>query len=139
MREPLCWCCCAVVGRYVDDVISRIDRMFPEMSIQLSRPNGTSAMLLVSWNISSLTWFSSQVELLSQKCKVLKIFFPQKHIILHLPQQCSIFLALRQISDKNNFPFKQIYCFIVKCDCRNRSTKLKCSLWFLADLAMSES
>ncbi|KAJ7418248.1 hypothetical protein BTVI_29894 [Pitangus sulphuratus] len=32
--------------QYVDDVISRIDRMFPEMSIQLSRPNGTSAMLL---------------------------------------------------------------------------------------------
>jgi len=32
--------------RYVDDVISRIDRMFPEMSIHLSRPNGTSAMLL---------------------------------------------------------------------------------------------
>uniref|UniRef100_A0A670YK26 Mediator complex subunit 27 n=1 Tax=Pseudonaja textilis TaxID=8673 RepID=A0A670YK26_PSETE len=31
---------------YVDDVISRIDRMFPEMSIHLSRPNGTSAMLL---------------------------------------------------------------------------------------------
>nr|KAF6277198.1 mediator complex subunit 27 [Pipistrellus kuhlii] len=34
--------------QYVDDVISRIDRMFPEMSIQLSRPNGTSAMLLVT-------------------------------------------------------------------------------------------
>ncbi|OXB69091.1 hypothetical protein ASZ78_009567 [Callipepla squamata] len=34
--------------RYVDDVINRIDRMFPEMSIQLSRPNGTSAMLLVT-------------------------------------------------------------------------------------------
>ncbi|OXB73502.1 UNVERIFIED_CONTAM: hypothetical protein H355_012469 [Colinus virginianus] len=34
--------------RYVDDVIHRIDRMFPEMSIQLSRPNGTSAMLLVT-------------------------------------------------------------------------------------------
>ncbi|ELV12676.1 Mediator of RNA polymerase II transcription subunit 27 [Tupaia chinensis] len=34
--------------KYVDDVISRIDRMFPEMSIQLSRPNGTSAMLLVT-------------------------------------------------------------------------------------------
>nr|XP_035928482.1 mediator of RNA polymerase II transcription subunit 27-like isoform X4 [Halichoerus grypus] len=34
--------------RYVDDVISRIDRMFPEMSIHLSRPNGTSAMLLVT-------------------------------------------------------------------------------------------
>ncbi|XP_036116688.1 mediator of RNA polymerase II transcription subunit 27 isoform X4 [Molossus molossus] len=33
--------------QYVDDVISRIDRMFPEMSIHLSRPNGTSAMLLV--------------------------------------------------------------------------------------------
>ncbi|XP_007942397.1 mediator of RNA polymerase II transcription subunit 27 [Orycteropus afer afer] len=33
---------------YVDDVISRIDRMFPEMSIHLSRPNGTSAMLLVT-------------------------------------------------------------------------------------------
>uniref|UniRef100_A0A9L0JA94 Mediator of RNA polymerase II transcription subunit 27 n=1 Tax=Equus asinus TaxID=9793 RepID=A0A9L0JA94_EQUAS len=32
--------------QYVDDVISRIDRMFPEMSIHLSRPNGTSAMLL---------------------------------------------------------------------------------------------
>ncbi|XP_064435737.1 mediator of RNA polymerase II transcription subunit 27 isoform X3 [Mirounga angustirostris] len=36
------------VRRYVDDVISRIDRMFPEMSIHLSRPNGTSAMLLVT-------------------------------------------------------------------------------------------
>uniref|UniRef100_A0A8C2P0M6 Mediator of RNA polymerase II transcription subunit 27 n=1 Tax=Capra hircus TaxID=9925 RepID=A0A8C2P0M6_CAPHI len=34
--------------RYVDDVISRIDRMFPEMTIHLSRPNGTSAMLLVT-------------------------------------------------------------------------------------------
>ncbi|KAM3825772.1 LOW QUALITY PROTEIN: mediator of RNA polymerase II transcription subunit 27, partial [Vipera latastei] len=33
---------------YVDDVINRIDRMFAEMSIQLSRPNGTSAMLLVT-------------------------------------------------------------------------------------------
>ncbi|EMP34662.1 Mediator of RNA polymerase II transcription subunit 27 [Chelonia mydas] len=37
-----------LVDRYVDDVISRIDRMFPEMSIHLSRPNGTSAMLLVT-------------------------------------------------------------------------------------------
>uniref|UniRef100_A0A803XPG9 Mediator complex subunit 27 n=1 Tax=Meleagris gallopavo TaxID=9103 RepID=A0A803XPG9_MELGA len=36
------------IPRYVDDVINRIDRMFPEMSIQLSRPNGTSAMLLVT-------------------------------------------------------------------------------------------
>lgn len=44
----------ALVGRYVDDVINRIDRMFPEMSIQLSRPNGTSAMLLVSCIIEFL-------------------------------------------------------------------------------------
>lgn len=44
-----------LLGRYVDDVISRIDRMFPEMSIQLSRPNGTSAMLLVSWIITPLS------------------------------------------------------------------------------------
>uniref|UniRef100_A0A8C5QYM5 Mediator complex subunit 27 n=1 Tax=Leptobrachium leishanense TaxID=445787 RepID=A0A8C5QYM5_9ANUR len=34
--------------KYIDDVISRIDRMFPEMTIHLSRPNGTSAMLLVT-------------------------------------------------------------------------------------------
>lgn len=35
------------VHRYVDDVISRIGRMFPDMSIELFRPNGTSAVLLV--------------------------------------------------------------------------------------------
>ncbi|KAJ1134141.1 hypothetical protein NDU88_000605 [Pleurodeles waltl] len=34
--------------QYVDDVINRIDRMFPEMSILLTRPNGTSAILLVT-------------------------------------------------------------------------------------------
>ncbi|XDV49427.1 hypothetical protein PO909_018679 [Leuciscus waleckii] len=34
--------------RYVDDVISRIGRMFPDMSIELFRPNGTSAVLLVT-------------------------------------------------------------------------------------------
>ncbi|XP_006900295.1 PREDICTED: mediator of RNA polymerase II transcription subunit 27-like isoform X1 [Elephantulus edwardii] len=34
--------------QYVDDVISRIDQMFPEMSIHLSRPNGSSAVLLVT-------------------------------------------------------------------------------------------
>ncbi len=34
-------------SRYVDDVISRIGRMFPDMSIELFRPNGTSAVLLV--------------------------------------------------------------------------------------------
>lgn len=33
--------------RYVDDVISRIGRMFPDMTIELFRPNGTSAVLLV--------------------------------------------------------------------------------------------
>lgn len=96
-------------------------------------------MLLVSWNVHPLSWFTSQVELLSQKCRELKIFFP-RNIILHLPQQCSIFLALRHIGDKNNFHFKQkICCFIVKCDCRNMSRKFEYSLWFLADLAMSES
>ncbi|CAB1321581.1 unnamed protein product [Coregonus sp. 'balchen'] len=35
-------------ARYVDDVISRIGRMFPDMSIELFRPNGTSAVLLVA-------------------------------------------------------------------------------------------
>ncbi|KAJ7984316.1 hypothetical protein DPEC_G00363490 [Dallia pectoralis] len=33
--------------QYVDDVISRIGRMFPDMSIELFRPNGTSAVLLL--------------------------------------------------------------------------------------------
>ncbi|KAL7391964.1 hypothetical protein ABVT39_017354 [Epinephelus coioides] len=32
--------------QYVDDVISRIGRMFPDMTIELFRPNGTSAVLL---------------------------------------------------------------------------------------------
>lgn len=36
------------VCRYVDDVISRIGRMFPDMTIELFRPNGNSAVLLVS-------------------------------------------------------------------------------------------
>ncbi|XP_044295831.1 mediator of RNA polymerase II transcription subunit 27 isoform X3 [Varanus komodoensis] len=44
--------------QYVDDVISRIDRMFPEMSIHLSRPNGTSAMLLLDiWSKSNYQVF----------------------------------------------------------------------------------
>uniref|UniRef100_A0A3B1KGV8 Mediator complex subunit 27 n=1 Tax=Astyanax mexicanus TaxID=7994 RepID=A0A3B1KGV8_ASTMX len=34
--------------QYVDDVITRIGRMFPDMSIELFRPNGTSAVLLVT-------------------------------------------------------------------------------------------
>lgn len=38
--------------RYVDDVISRIGRMFPDMSIELFRPNGTSAVLLVRKHFS---------------------------------------------------------------------------------------
>ncbi|KAM7144328.1 mediator of RNA polymerase II transcription subunit 27 isoform 3-T3 [Macrochelys suwanniensis] len=47
--------------QYVDDVISRIDRMFPEMSIHLSRPNGTSAMLLVDiWSKSNYQVFQKR-------------------------------------------------------------------------------
>ncbi|XP_072096213.1 mediator of RNA polymerase II transcription subunit 27 isoform X2 [Mobula birostris] len=38
----------ALPPQYVDDVIARIDRMFPDMSLQLSRPNGSSAVLLVT-------------------------------------------------------------------------------------------
>ncbi|XP_048414404.1 mediator of RNA polymerase II transcription subunit 27 isoform X1 [Stegostoma tigrinum] len=38
----------ALPPQYVDDVIVRIDRMFPDMSIHLSRPNGSSAVLLVT-------------------------------------------------------------------------------------------
>ncbi|XP_067868427.1 mediator of RNA polymerase II transcription subunit 27 isoform X3 [Heterodontus francisci] len=38
----------ALPPQYVDDVIARIDRMFPDMSIHLSRPNGSSAVLLVT-------------------------------------------------------------------------------------------
>lgn len=38
--------------RYVDDVISRIGRMFPDMTIELFRPNGTSAVLLVITHIA---------------------------------------------------------------------------------------
>uniref|UniRef100_A0A3Q4I9Q0 Mediator complex subunit 27 n=1 Tax=Neolamprologus brichardi TaxID=32507 RepID=A0A3Q4I9Q0_NEOBR len=34
--------------QYVDDVISRIGRLFPDMTIELFRPNGTSAVLLVT-------------------------------------------------------------------------------------------
>lgn len=103
----------ALVGRYVDDVINRIDRMFPEMSIQLSRPNGTSAMLLVSCIIEFLEFIFLTNWITVPKMQVIKdFFFSQKHIILHLSQQCIIFLALRQIGDKKNFPFKQnIYCF----------------------------
>lgn len=40
------------VFRYVDDVISRIGRMFPDMTIELFRPNGTSAVLLVMTHIA---------------------------------------------------------------------------------------
>lgn len=43
----------AAVCRYVDDVISRIDRMFPDMTIELFRPNGNSAVLLVSTHVCS--------------------------------------------------------------------------------------
>ncbi|KAG2470062.1 MED27 polymerase, partial [Polypterus senegalus] len=44
--------------RYVDDVISRIGRMFPDMSIELFRPNGTSAVLLIDiWSRSNYQVF----------------------------------------------------------------------------------
>lgn len=39
------------VCRYVDDVISRIGRMFPDMTIELFRPNGNSAVLLVPTHV----------------------------------------------------------------------------------------
>ncbi|XP_070760615.1 mediator of RNA polymerase II transcription subunit 27 isoform X2 [Enoplosus armatus] len=42
--------------QYVDDVISRIDRMFPDMTIELFRPNGTSAVLLLD------IWTKSQYQ-----------------------------------------------------------------------------
>nr|XP_035928483.1 mediator of RNA polymerase II transcription subunit 27-like isoform X5 [Halichoerus grypus] len=49
--------------QYVDDVISRIDRMFPEMSIHLSRPNGTSAMLLLDiWSKSNYQVFQKRIK-----------------------------------------------------------------------------
>lgn len=47
---PIISCC---VRRYVDDVISRIGRMFPDMTIELFRPNGNSAVLLVSTHVCS--------------------------------------------------------------------------------------
>ncbi|XP_067249628.1 mediator of RNA polymerase II transcription subunit 27 isoform X2 [Chanodichthys erythropterus] len=44
--------------QYVDDVISRIGRMFPDMSIELFRPNGTSAVLLLDiWSKSNYQAF----------------------------------------------------------------------------------
>ncbi|XP_029573634.1 mediator of RNA polymerase II transcription subunit 27 isoform X4 [Salmo trutta] len=44
--------------QYVDDVISRIGRMFPDMSIELFRPNGTSAVLLLDiWSKSNYQVF----------------------------------------------------------------------------------
>ncbi|XP_067825892.1 mediator of RNA polymerase II transcription subunit 27 isoform X2 [Heptranchias perlo] len=48
----------ALPPQYVDDVIARIDRMFPDMSIHLSRPNGSSAVLLLDiWSKSSYQVF----------------------------------------------------------------------------------
>uniref|UniRef100_A0A1A8BUT4 Mediator complex subunit 27 n=1 Tax=Nothobranchius kadleci TaxID=1051664 RepID=A0A1A8BUT4_NOTKA len=42
--------------QYVDDVIARIGRMFPDMTIELFRPNGTSAVLLLD------IWTKSQYQ-----------------------------------------------------------------------------
>lgn len=58
--------------RYVDDVISRIGRMFPDMTIELFRPNGTSAVLLVRvllliTNSVDTTWSQHQ-HCLTQLC-----------------------------------------------------------------------
>ncbi|XP_072908818.1 mediator of RNA polymerase II transcription subunit 27 isoform X2 [Hemitrygon akajei] len=48
----------ALPPQYVDDVIARIDRMFPDMSLQLSRPNGSSAVLLLDiWSKSNYQVF----------------------------------------------------------------------------------
>ncbi|XP_043576285.1 mediator of RNA polymerase II transcription subunit 27 isoform X2 [Chiloscyllium plagiosum] len=48
----------ALPPQYVDDVIARIDRMFPDMSIHLSRPNGSSAVLLLDiWSKSNYQVF----------------------------------------------------------------------------------
>lgn len=49
IKQFLWWCRILLLSlyRYVDDVISRIGRMFPDMTIELFRPNGTSAVLLV--------------------------------------------------------------------------------------------
>lgn len=69
-------------GRYVDDVINRIDRMFPEMSIQLSRPNGTSAMLLVSWVILSFQMdFLRDIIAISKRQAIKDYFFPRNMLL----------------------------------------------------------
>lgn len=70
--------CC--VRRYVDDVISRIGRMFPDMTIELFRPNGSSAVLLVSThactkcqrnpNVSSGPFRKRRVEVWPPRLKV---------------------------------------------------------------------
>lgn len=76
--------CVTVVlfGRYVDDVINRIDRMFPEMSIQLSRPNGTSAMLLVSWVLLSfLMDFLRDCIAISKRQAIKDCFFPRNILL----------------------------------------------------------
>ncbi|XP_073493958.1 mediator of RNA polymerase II transcription subunit 27 isoform X4 [Phyllobates terribilis] len=73
--------------QYIDDVITRIDRMFPEMTIHLSRPNGTSAMLLVTDHATTallhyqlpqmpdvvvrsfMTWLRSYIKLFQAPCQ----------------------------------------------------------------------
>ncbi|XP_030639076.1 mediator of RNA polymerase II transcription subunit 27 isoform X2 [Chanos chanos] len=48
----------ALPPQYVDDVISRVGRMFPDVSIELFRPNGTSAVLLLDiWSKSNYQVF----------------------------------------------------------------------------------
>ncbi|XP_039979279.1 mediator of RNA polymerase II transcription subunit 27-like, partial [Xiphias gladius] len=71
--------------QYVDDVISRIGRMFPDMTIELFRPNGTSAVLLclslypslpvcLSTRLSTCfshlqTWLRSYIKLFQSSCQ----------------------------------------------------------------------
>ncbi|KAK3540444.1 hypothetical protein QTP70_030993 [Hemibagrus guttatus] len=54
--------------QYVDDVISRIGRMFPDMSIELFRPNGTSAVLLL-WDrlLQYRLCFTNKIMFLAQR------------------------------------------------------------------------
>ncbi|XP_075434840.1 mediator of RNA polymerase II transcription subunit 27 isoform X3 [Ascaphus truei] len=63
--------------QYIDDVISRIDRMFPEMTIHLSRPNGTSAMLLLD------TWSKSNYQVFQKVtfplCRLKRLFGTSNH------------------------------------------------------------
>jgi len=71
--------------------------------------------------------------------QVIKGTFFQKHTFLLSSQQCRIFLALRQMSDKKNFTLKQkihyVWFFLLNVIVEI----LKYPLCFSAVMAMSES